>query len=173
MTTWHESTRLHDDAIRVAQQVNESQAPLKYVTYAPGYLIQESCHIGTRGNCTAYAPMDVAAESRLGKLTDLRAINRNDTQLYPKRQEIDNPDKSTGGLLSDDQVNAYARLFAPQQFSKPCDVNATGNFVTNHFDRGNSHPTAQNDLPVRLFDRSEVMRSSRVERRNQWTSKSC
>ena len=40
MATWYQSTRIHDDAMRVAQSVNESQAPLKYLTYGPDYLLR-------------------------------------------------------------------------------------------------------------------------------------
>lgn len=168
MATWYQSTRLHDDAMRVAQQVNESQAPLKYVTFGPDYLRDRSCTTGNRGNCSVYSSLDVSKEPRIGKLTDLRNINRPETQIADKRLHIDNPDKTTGYLLNENQIDEYARLFAYQQYSKPCDINPTGNYVNNHFDRGITYPTAQASMSERILGRHEVMRSTRVERRNAW-----
>lgn len=188
MTTWYQSTRLHDDAMRVAQQVNESQAPLKYMTYGPEYLLQNSCDIGTRGNCSVYSSLDVTKEPRGGLLTDKRVLNRPTTQIPTKRLHINNPDKATANLytpngvpisspidpalasqlLSDQQIDAYAKLFTPQIFSKPCDVVNKGNFINNQFDRQVDTSMVQQTLPQRIVGYNETMRSTRVERRNHW-----
>ena len=189
MATWYQSTRIHDDAMRVAQSVNESQAPLKYLTYGPDYLLKNSCGVGTRGNCSVYSAMDVAKEPRGGVLTDKREINRPTTQVPDKRMYINNPDKAISNLytpqggpnnnpinmstigqpLSDDQINSYAKLFIPQQFSKPCDVVTQGNYVTNNqFDRAVDTSMAQDTLHERIVGYDQMMRSTRVERRNHW-----
>lgn len=188
MATWHQFTRLHNDAMRVAQQVNESQAPLKYVTYGPDYLRQKSCDIGNRGNCSVYSSLDVIKEPRGGMLTDKRTINRQTTQTTLKRMHVNNPDKAMGNLyapsggpennpidmiftgqpLSNHQIDAYAQLFTPQQFSKPCDVDPVGNYVNNHLDRAVDTSMVQESMSGRILGHDELMRSTRVERRNQW-----
>lgn len=193
MTTWFECTRLHDDAVRVAAQVNESEAPLRYMTYAPEYLTEGSCYIGSNNNCDVHGPMNVDNEHRIGELTNKRVLNRPTTQ-EPNDGRVGGPNKTRGsnyvpegpawfdytrvlppnsGLednipLNQDKFDVWDTLRQSTQFDKPCDLNVIGQPVTNHMDPQLEMSRPQVGYANRLLDRDAIFRETRVERRNDW-----
>lgn len=195
MTTWYETTRLHDDAVRVAAQVNESQAPLKYMTYRPDYLSEGSCVVGNNENCHVFGPMDVDDESRVGALTNKRVLNRPVTQA-PDDGRVGGPNMTSASayvregqqwfsygmsespnsgipldpLISNEMFDAWDRLHQAQPFNRACDLDVVGQPVTHHLDYDLEMSKPQQGYANRLFDRDDIRRSTRVERRNGWAN---
>ena len=167
-----EWTRLKNDAIRETCDHSQSSAPLKYVTYAPEYLTEQSCTVGSANNCRITGQTKEYDFRTAGKLSNLRENQRQTTNH--SAYGIVGASQASGPLLSFDAVRTQTELYGAQElFRKSCDVTPEGQPVHHQLDTTVLLSSPLDGFADRLVPRLDQNVSTRVVRRNQWHDQSC
>jgi hypothetical protein len=160
-------TRSKNDQPTCENENSKNSELYKFMTFTPEYLTSGSCVAGNTYNCSTFANMDIDQEFRLGKMTNLKEIQR-DTTNDPSMGLKTTPDFSSGPLIDPRLIQDMSILESKFEHTTRVDMPPTSQMNEHHLDEAARFANTVPDL----LARDAIRVSSRVSRRNAY-AESC
>ena len=154
-------TRTKNDVSTCDYDASKNEEMYRFVSFSPEYLQAGSCMAGNTQNCNVFQAPDLASEPRIGRLTNLNAIQRSSTN--DKALGImTSPDVSTGPLVDPRLIQDMSILESKYEYTTRLNMPSSSLVDTHYTDASVFNTYATPEPPSRSAERV----SSRVVRRN-------